>query len=211
MATEIFDNLSVTKWLANRAGVSPSDLSKAYGNEIIAGIAELPIDIYSTKLGAKFLKLVIGGSLAGLGFLGSRRLGLGNRTKIDMHEIAAHMLNRAADPTLGEVKEMQKDLLNTVNAFSNTEAGMGDAMKTMIMRPQNEIQSDLSDIKRNNERLKQKGIPLPGFATKAVQSRGGQESARGGVEAGMMDALKKSMTEAKFLSGEDEIEIRGGF
>lgn len=228
MATEVFDN--VTQYGSKYAGLPAGQLSQAYANEFIAGLAEWPISMLTTKLGEKFVELVIGLGMSGFGFFGADRMGVSRRTKMDIHELAAHFLNRAADPDTREVIQMQEDLLDTVEAFKD-DAPLAGKIKDMVVRESTELKDDLDEIAMNNTSLKANGIPIPDIFTKSFElpiGGGGVEAGPGqgpltepgpgpSTEGGLSDlkkslsALDKASTEAEYLSEEEGIEIRGGF
>lgn len=192
-------------------GISPKEISQAYGNEFIAGVAELPIDIYTSKLGGKVVKLLIGAGLVGGNyFVGNK---LSGRSKVDLHEIAAHMFNRAADPSLGDIKEMQDDLINTLDTLNQPEATMTEALGGMVMENSGKRKQEAKEVKKNNERLKQR---LPDWAPFSKSNPVEPNEPRESVESNTSptSAIKRAMsglTEAQALSEEDEIGMRGGF
>lgn len=221
MATEIFDR--VTQYGSGYAGLPAEKLSQAYANEFIAAVIEWPISMVTTKLGEKFVEFVIGLSMSGTGFLLADRMGLSNRTKMDLHELAAHFLNRAADPDPRETIQIQEDLIDTVNAFRNEGLSVADKAKQMIARNRNELEADLEAIANNNKRLKDMGLPVPDFMTKAgtiipIPPNGetmstGDQPVEGELDSSLdkLSAIQKASTEAKYLSEEEDITIRGGF
>lgn len=92
--------------------VDPST-SIAYGTEVIAAGAELPIDLFLKGIGAKLAKIGLG-ALTGLtAHFGQKYLGFlraNPRLRSELHEVAAHFLVEGLDPTPGEIRVMAAQL-----------------------------------------------------------------------------------------------------
>ena len=113
-------------------------ISQIYGGEFLAVLAETPIDMISTKLGAKLIKGLIGivGTLASLKLLRGR-------TRDDAYEIFSHFLAKAVDPHIDDIPQLLNDLMNLKKAVS---FGSWDWIRRSIIYSPEEITAKINSI-----------------------------------------------------------------
>jgi hypothetical protein len=101
--------------------------STVYGSELLANVAELPVDNVAGALGGKVLKF-----LMGLGFAYGGKKATGRMSE-ELHEIASHMLFRVLDPTPEQVFAIKADFSKVKEAFA-----FGNPMGVLksLFRPQ---------------------------------------------------------------------------
>lgn len=202
--------------LSRWAGLPAEQLSTAYTNKLLVGLASTAMSFVTTELGKRWLQGLVGAGLAVTAFAGADKLRLDRRTRMDMHDQAATFMMLAVDPSPEEILAFQKDLLNFVQQ-SKTK-GFASALKDNTFLSTNELQSYVNQIKNMNLELEAAGVPLVGLLNRFSGGIGdiSLPGMPGKIESGKQPVHKdafvsngKKLVEHKPLF--NDVMIRGGF
>lgn len=202
--------------LSGWAGLPAEQLSTAYTNKIMVGLASTAISFATTEMGKRWLQGLIAVGMMGVGFFGADRLGLDRRTRIDLHDMAATFGMLAVDPSLREIKDFQEDLIGFVE--DSKRDGVVSSLKKHTMLDKGEMDAFLREIHSNNEVLEDLGVPGFRWLNKLTRASPGLPAlpieSKSEVRGNGNDRPEKQMRqmpsiEKKYLT--NDIEIRGGF
>jgi len=104
--------------------------SEIYGGEFFSRIIEAPIDVFTSALGGKLFKFVLG--LATM-FLANQRGGTMSRTGRELHEIASHMMLSILDPTPEQIVRLKEDIENIKRSIGL--GNLDDVLRALFRDP----------------------------------------------------------------------------
>ena len=139
---------NITGWLD---GITKSsNISKIYGGELIARVADIPLDMLLTGLGKKIGTLAIGGAIA----LGATKMRGVPRLKDELHEIASHLITGAIDPTPAMITEIRGNVAQIRGALKLNGGSRLRAIKNALVRSKSEVKAAVTPAATMKAKLK---------------------------------------------------------